>query len=209
MLDMKRAREVFEASEDFTVGIEEEFGILDPETRSLTQRFEELKEASEADDLLRDRVAGELISSEIEIRSEKGATFAHAVASQRDARARLFRLAADPPALRDPRAVRQLRGLRGARRAARPDALDRRAHATVVERQAPPLLRDRGAAHLRRADRRRGIDCPRRSPGRVRRAGGNRLRRGARAAAAAAAAARREPLARDPPRPRRAHDRSR
>src|SRR2546423_7967889 len=95
MLDMKRAREVFEASEDFTVGIEEEFGILDPETRSLTQRFEELKEASEADDLLRDRVAGELISSEIEIRSEKGATFADAVASQRDARARLFRLAAD------------------------------------------------------------------------------------------------------------------
>src|SRR5438105_11210475 len=95
MLDMRRAREVFEASEDFTVGIEEEFGILDPETRSLTQRFEELKEASEADDLLRDRVAGELISSEIEIRSEKGATFADAVASQRDARARLFRLAAD------------------------------------------------------------------------------------------------------------------
>ena len=95
MLDMKRAREVFEASEDFTVGIEEEFGILDPETRSLTQRFEELREASEADDLLRDRVAGELISSEIEIRSEKGATFADAVASQRDARARLFRLAAD------------------------------------------------------------------------------------------------------------------
>src|SRR5437588_7196379 len=95
MLDMKRAREVFEASEDFTVGIEEEFGILDPETRSLTQRVEELKDASQADDLLRDRVAGELISSEIEIRSEKGATFADAVASQRDARARLFRLAAD------------------------------------------------------------------------------------------------------------------
>ena len=33
MLDMARAREVFEASEDFTVGIEEEFAILDPETR--------------------------------------------------------------------------------------------------------------------------------------------------------------------------------
>ena len=30
MLDMPRAREVFEASDDFTVGIEEEFGILDP-----------------------------------------------------------------------------------------------------------------------------------------------------------------------------------
>ena len=95
MLDMKRAREVFEASTDFTVGIEEEFAILDPETRSLTQRYEELQEASEADDLLRRSVAGELISSEIEIRSDKGTTFADALTSQREARARLFRLAAD------------------------------------------------------------------------------------------------------------------
>src|ERR671928_128737 len=52
------------------------YSDLGPETRSLTQRYEELKEASESDDLLRERVAGELISSEIEIRSEKGATFA-------------------------------------------------------------------------------------------------------------------------------------
>jgi carboxylate-amine ligase len=95
MLDMPRAREVFEASDDFTVGIEEEFGILDPETRALTQRYAELKEAADADDVLRDRAAGELISSEIEIRSAKGDTFADALASQREARARLLRLAAD------------------------------------------------------------------------------------------------------------------
>ena len=95
MLDMPRAREVFEASDDFTVGIEEEFAILDPDTRSLTQRYEELKGAAQDDDVLRERVAGELISSEIEIRSAKGDTFADAVASQREARARLFRLAAD------------------------------------------------------------------------------------------------------------------
>src|SRR3712207_2706510 len=99
MLDMRRAREVFDASDDFTVGIEEEFGILDPETRSLAQRYGELKEAAEADDALRDRVAGELISSEVEIRSEKGETFADALASQRDARARLVRLAASRGAL--------------------------------------------------------------------------------------------------------------
>ena len=37
MLDMNRAREVFEDSEDFTVGIEEEFQILDPETLDLVQ----------------------------------------------------------------------------------------------------------------------------------------------------------------------------
>jgi carboxylate-amine ligase len=99
MLDMKRAREVFDASDDFTVGIEEEFGIIDPETRSLAQRFEELSDASRSDEWLHERIAGELMSSEIEIRSEKGSTFAGAVASQREARARLFRLAADRGAL--------------------------------------------------------------------------------------------------------------
>ena len=95
MLDMARAREVFEASQDFTVGIEEEFQILDPETRSLTQRFDELRQAASADDVLRDAVAGELISSEIEIRSGRGEGLADARARQRDARARLFALAAE------------------------------------------------------------------------------------------------------------------
>ncbi|HEX8743872.1 MAG TPA: YbdK family carboxylate-amine ligase, partial [Thermoleophilaceae bacterium] len=92
---MPRAREAFDASDDFTVGIEEEFGILDPETLDLTQRYSELKRAAEGDEVLRDRVAGELISSEIEIRSAKGETFADALASQREARARLVRLAGD------------------------------------------------------------------------------------------------------------------
>ena len=92
---MPRAREVFEASDDFTVGIEEEFGIVDPETHDLVQRYAELKEAAESDEVLRERVAGELIASEIEIRSAKGDTFAEALASQREARTRLVRLASD------------------------------------------------------------------------------------------------------------------
>ena len=95
MLDMPRAREVFDASDDFTVGIEEEFAILDPDTLSLVQRYDELRSAADEDEVLRDRVAGELISSEIEIRSARGATFADAMHSQREARARLFRLASD------------------------------------------------------------------------------------------------------------------
>jgi carboxylate-amine ligase len=99
MLDMKLAREAFDASTDFTTGIEEEFGILDPETRGLTQRFAELERAAQGDEVLKRSVAGELISSEIEIRSDRGETFADAVASQREARARLFRLAADHDAL--------------------------------------------------------------------------------------------------------------
>src|SRR5215204_5514261 len=95
MLDMARAREVFEASRDFTVGIEEEFAILDPETRSLVPRFEELRDAAQADDVLAASVAGELISSEIEIRSQRPDNFAAALADQRENRTRLLRLAAD------------------------------------------------------------------------------------------------------------------
>jgi carboxylate-amine ligase len=94
MLDMARAREVFEASEDFTVGIEEEFAVLDPETLALAPRFEELYELAQADPVLAPAVAGELISSEIEIRSGRGGTFGEALASQREARAALFALAA-------------------------------------------------------------------------------------------------------------------
>jgi carboxylate-amine ligase len=95
-VDTAGIREIFENSEDFTVGIEEEFGILDPRTRSLTQRFEELRDAALATDpVLGDSIAGELISSEIEIRSGRGVTLADALAHQRDVRARLFKLAAD------------------------------------------------------------------------------------------------------------------
>ena len=95
MLDMDRAREVFDGSEDFTVGIEEEFQILDPQTLDLVQRFEELREAAKADPPLHESITGELIASEIEIRSGKGATFADAVVQQEDVRRRLFRLAAE------------------------------------------------------------------------------------------------------------------
>src|SRR5918911_1761383 len=93
MLDMERTREVFEASTDFTLAIEEEFQILDAETLSLTQRFSELKEAAQDDPVLADAVAGELIESEVEIRSGKAATWNDAVAQQLEARSRLFGLA--------------------------------------------------------------------------------------------------------------------
>src|SRR5437588_11418168 len=99
MLAMAEARERFDRSDDFTIGIEEEFAILDPATLSLTQRFDELYSAARDDDVLADRVAGELISSEIEIRSAKGHTFADALASQREARTGLLRLASDHDAL--------------------------------------------------------------------------------------------------------------
>jgi carboxylate-amine ligase len=99
VLDMARAREAFESSTDFTVGLEEEFGILDPEGRGLVQRFDELRDAAQADERLAQSVAGELIGSEIEIRSGRGESFAEALAYQRDFRTRLFRLAAERDAL--------------------------------------------------------------------------------------------------------------
>ena len=99
MLDMPRVRQVFEASTDFTVGIEEEFAILDPRTLELDHRFEELRHAAQDDPVLADSVAGELIKSEIEIRSGRGENFADAMSRQRDARSRLFALAARHEAL--------------------------------------------------------------------------------------------------------------
>ena len=89
-LDMAKAREGFEASTDFTIGLEEEFALVDPETLDLVHRFEELYSACQADDVLAESAVGELISSEIEIRSGRSATFAEAMERQRERRARLF-----------------------------------------------------------------------------------------------------------------------
>lgn len=96
---MPRVREAFEASTDYTVGIEEEFAILDPGSRSLTQRYDELRAAADADEVLAKAVAGELIRSEIEITSGRGEDLADALRRQREARTRLFALAADHGAL--------------------------------------------------------------------------------------------------------------
>jgi carboxylate-amine ligase len=92
-IDLAATREVFEESTDFTIGLEEEFAIVDPETLELEHRFEELFEAAQGDDVLSASVAGELIASEIEIRSGRGETFADAAALQREHRVRLFALA--------------------------------------------------------------------------------------------------------------------
>ena len=94
-LDLGLVREIFDQSADFTVGIEEEFAIVDPETLDLRNRFEDLFEACQSDELLAKAAAGELIASEIEIRSGRGETFAEAVEAQRDHRARLFATAGE------------------------------------------------------------------------------------------------------------------
>src|SRR3954447_15311013 len=94
-LDTQSAAEAFAASTDWTVGLEEEFAILDPDTLDLAPRFEELRDAAIAGDApLAESIAGELISSEIEIRSGRGSALHDALARQRDFRRRLFELAA-------------------------------------------------------------------------------------------------------------------
>jgi glutamate---cysteine ligase / carboxylate-amine ligase len=94
VLDLDNARALFEASADFSVGLEEEFALLDPADLSLTPRFAELYQAGTRDPVLAESLAGELIASEIEIRSGRGRDLAAAVAAQRDRRRRLFSLAA-------------------------------------------------------------------------------------------------------------------
>jgi carboxylate-amine ligase len=91
-LDLHGARERFEESTDFTIGLEEEFAILDPETLELAHRYEDVKAACDEDEVLAESAAGELIASEVEIRSGRAETFAEAVALQAERRARLFAL---------------------------------------------------------------------------------------------------------------------
>jgi carboxylate-amine ligase len=92
--DLDRAAELYATAEDFTVGVEEEFSILDRETLDLVPRYEQLRAAADGDPVLREGVTGELISSEIEIISGAGANLRSALASQRERRVALFALAA-------------------------------------------------------------------------------------------------------------------
>lgn len=95
LLDLDLARQMFEASRDFTIGLEEEFAIVDPETLNLSDRFPEMYEAAQSDPVLGESAAGELIASEIEIRSGRSVSMADANLRQADRRQRLFSLAGE------------------------------------------------------------------------------------------------------------------
>jgi carboxylate-amine ligase len=91
LAELDRAAEIFAASRDLTVGIEEEFAILDPATLDLAPRFEALRDAAQTSDpLLHEHITGELIASEIEIISGRGEDLPDALRRQRDRRRRLF-----------------------------------------------------------------------------------------------------------------------
>jgi carboxylate-amine ligase len=71
------ARALFDSADDFTVGVEEEFAILDPATLDMTAGFERIDEAARSGPLA-GMVAGELIRSEVEVRTGRCETFPEA-----------------------------------------------------------------------------------------------------------------------------------
>ncbi len=82
------ARGQFETATDLTVAVEEEFAILDPETLELSNRFEEIQVAGRGTEL-EPHLVGELIASEVEVRTGRCETFAEAAALMGDRRAQL------------------------------------------------------------------------------------------------------------------------
>lgn len=70
-------REQFDCGKDFTLAVEEEFALLDPETLTMVNRFEEIVEGA-AGSALEPHLAGELIASEAEVKTGRCETFAEA-----------------------------------------------------------------------------------------------------------------------------------
>jgi len=89
---IRRARESFDSTQDFTLAVEEEFALLEPDSLDLTNRFEELQAAAVGTEL-EEHLVGELIASEVEIRTGRCETFAEARARLGERRGQLVRLA--------------------------------------------------------------------------------------------------------------------
>jgi len=83
-----RSREQFASATDLTMAVEEEFALLDPETLDLTNRFEEVQAASRGT-ALEPNLVGELIASEVEVRTGRQESFADVPAAMAERRAQL------------------------------------------------------------------------------------------------------------------------
>jgi glutamate---cysteine ligase / carboxylate-amine ligase len=89
---IESARNAYESASDFTVAVEEEFAILDPETLALSDRFEELQAAAQGT-VLEEHLVGELIASEVEVRTGRCDGFAECAAAIGERRTQLRELA--------------------------------------------------------------------------------------------------------------------
>jgi carboxylate-amine ligase len=88
---LAEARERFDAAEDFTVSVEEEFALLDPVSLELVNRFEDVKAAAQGTSV-EPNLVGELIASEVEVKTGKQASFAAIPAALAERRAELAAL---------------------------------------------------------------------------------------------------------------------
>jgi carboxylate-amine ligase len=83
-----QARARFESAADFTVAVEEEFAIVDPVSLDLTNRFEDVHAAAQGT-VLEEHLVGELIASEVEVRTGRQESFADVPAALAERRGQL------------------------------------------------------------------------------------------------------------------------
>jgi carboxylate-amine ligase len=69
------SKAAFDDVPDFTIAVEEEFALLDPSTMGLVNRFEDVQQAAVGTDL-EPHLVGELIASEVEVRTGRCDAFA-------------------------------------------------------------------------------------------------------------------------------------
>jgi carboxylate-amine ligase len=89
---ISRSRESYEDGRDFTLAVEEEFAIVDPDTLELVSRFEELQAAARGTPL-EEHLVGELIASEVEVRTGRCESWSEASSRMAERRAQLVELA--------------------------------------------------------------------------------------------------------------------
>jgi carboxylate-amine ligase len=85
------ARDAYDGGTDFTLAVEEEFALLDPHTLGLVNRFEDVQAAARGTEL-EPHLVGELIASEVEIRTGRCEGFADAAAKMAERRSQLHPL---------------------------------------------------------------------------------------------------------------------
>src|SRR3954471_18228050 len=88
------AEAAYEGGTDLTLAVEEEFALLDPETHDLVNRFEDIKAAGVGTDV-EPHLVGELIASEVEVRTGRCTEFGEAAALMRERRSQVQGLARD------------------------------------------------------------------------------------------------------------------
>jgi len=86
------AEAAYEGGTDLTLAVEEEFALLDPETHGLVNRFEDIKAASIGTDV-EPHLVGELIASEVEVRTGRCTEFGEAAGIMRERRSQVHGLA--------------------------------------------------------------------------------------------------------------------